>query len=306
MRKLGRNRDSLELLLDTVCSMFGAILLIAILVALMAQTARVDHSGEQATTEMLQRKIATAEADLAQAQRAIEQIGAPPASTAGNLAAERKKLEAALAEARAQREKVKTLLQDQVARQTVDFSSEWKKLLAEQRELERRAMELENDIKAQEQNAARLKARAEDIGNSIQQAKEARVVNLRFPKERARTKRALPIICKFGKVYPLIDAQGQKNEATVVWSKKGSGELARPVEALGWNVAENGAGIDQLIASVPKAELYIAFYVYPDSFDAFHAVREKVIAAQIDFGLEMDRAGSDLFWGSSGTSPPPL
>ena len=32
MRKLGRtNSDALELLLDTVCSMFGAILLIAIL-----------------------------------------------------------------------------------------------------------------------------------------------------------------------------------------------------------------------------------------------------------------------------------
>ena len=64
MRKLGQNRDSLELLLDTVCSMFGAILLIAILVApLIAANCPgpIIPVGELAP-EILQRRIATAEA----------------------------------------------------------------------------------------------------------------------------------------------------------------------------------------------------------------------------------------------------
>jgi hypothetical protein len=306
MRKLGHNRDSLELLLDTVCSMFGAILLIAILVALMAQTAHVDKSGERAGTEILQRRIATAEADLAESRRLTAQIGLPPATAAGALATEKQTLIAALAEAHTQQDRVQEQLQAHIARQTVDYGSEWKKLLADQRDLARQQAELENDIKTQDQNAVRLIARSEDLAKSTRQEKQAHVVTLRFPKERTRTKRSLPVICKFGKIYPLVDADGNKNETTVVWSKKGSDELASPVENLGWVPAENKSALEHLFASVPKGERYIAFYVYPDSFDAFHAVRDLVTAAQLEFGVELDRAGSDLIWGAAGTSPPPL
>ena len=307
MRKLGRtSSDALELLLDTVCSMFGAILLIAILVALMAQTAKVDSPSDQASAEMLRRKIATAEADLAETHRLTIQLAAPADSPSASLAAEKQQIEQALAAARAQRDRMSTQLQDQVARQTVDFSAEWKKLIADLRALERKQEEIINAIKAQDQNTARLNGRVAEISKLIQQEKEARVVTLRFPKERARTKRSLAVICKFGKIYPIVDADGRKNDSTIAWKAKGDGELSRPVEALGWTVAGNKAAIDHLLRSVPKGEIYLAFYVYPDSFDAFHSLRDQAAAAQIEFGVELDRAGSDLIWGSEGSTPPPL
>jgi hypothetical protein len=306
MRKLGRNKDSLELLLDTVCSMFGAILLIAILVALMAQTARVDPSGERASAEILQRRIATAEADLAQSQRLANQIGVPPATTAGALAREKEQLAIALAAARAEQQRVQEQLQSQISRQTADHSDEWKKLLADEREFMRQQVELENDIKTQDQNAARLIARSEALAKSTVEEKQAHIVTLRFPKEHARTKRTLPVICRYGKIYPLMSADGTKNETTVVWSKKGSNELARPVEALGWSPTENKSALEELFGSVSKEDQYLAFYVYPDSFDAFHTVRDMATAAHLEFGMELDRAGSDLLWGEDGASPPPL
>ena len=307
MRKLGRtSSDALELLLDTVCSMFGAILLIAILVALMAQTAKVDSPSDQASAEMLRRKIATAEADLAETHRLTIQLAAPADSPSASLAAEKQQIEQALAAARAQRDRMSTQLQDQVARQTVDFSAEWKKLIADLRALERKQEEIANALKAQDQNSARLNGRVAEISKLIQQEKEARVVTLRFPKERARTKQSLAVICKFGKIYPIMDADGRKNDTAIAWTGKGDGELSRPVEALGWTVAGNKAAIDHLLRSVPKGEIYLAFYVYPDSFDAFHSLRDQAAAAQIEFGVELDRAGSDLIWGSEGCTPPPL
>lgn len=306
MRKLGRSSDSLELLLDTVCSMFGAILLIAILVALMAQTAKVDSPGEQAGAEMLRRKIATAEADLAETQRLRNELAIPSDNSAAALASEKKQMEAALAAARAQRDQMAAQLQDQVVRQAVDYSAEWKTLTARLRGVQRRLEEVENDIKAREQNTTRMNDRVADISASIQQEKDARVITLRFPKERARTKKALPVICKFGKIYPVMDADGHENGTTISWTAKGRGKLSRPVEALGWTVEGNKTAIDQLLRSIPRGEVYLAFYVYPDSFDAFRGIRDQATASQIEFGVELDRAGSDLIWGSEGTTPPPL
>ena len=101
---------------------------------------------------------------------------------------------------------------------------------------------------------------------------------------------------------------GTKNETTIVWSKKGSGGLTRPIEALGWTATDNKSAFEHLFGAVSKSEIYIVFYVYPDSFDAFHAARDlaPIAAAHLAFGVEMERAGSDLHWGPDGKSPPPL
>lgn len=308
MRKLGRtSSDALELLLDTVCSMFGAILLIAILVALMTQTVKVESSSGKASAEMLRRKIATAEADLSETHRLTEQVSVPADSPAAALAAEKEKIDQALAAARAQRDRMSGQLQDQVTQQTVDYSAEWKRLTANLRALERKQEEINNAIKSQDQNRERLAGRTAEISKLVEQEKAARVVTLRFPKERARTKRSLAIICKFGKVYPILNADGHKNDTTIAWKAKGSdSEISNPIEALGWTTAGNKASIDRLFQRLQKGDTYLAFYVYPDSFEAFRSVRDQGVSAQLEFGVELESAGTELLWGSKGTSPPPL
>jgi len=306
MRKLGENRDSLELLLDTVCSMFGAILLIAILVALMAQTTREDTSGQRAGAEIIQRKIATAAADLTETRRLIAQTGMPASATAAELAAEKRQLIATLAEARAEGERVQAQLQDHIKRQTVDHSGEWKQLMADQRDLASQQAELENEIKTQDQNTARLNSRAADIIRAIKAEKESRVVSLRFPREHRSGKHFVSIVCKFGKIYPLMDGDGKKNQTSVVWSEKGSAELAQPVEALGWTLPENKSALDDFLNKINQSEFYIVFFVYPDSLDTYHALRDAVTAAHLDFGLELQRTGSELLMGAEGITPPAL
>jgi hypothetical protein len=306
MRKPRGNGDSLELLLDTVCSMFGAILLIAILVALMAQTTRDEDSGARAGEQILQRKISTTEADLAETRRLLAQTATPSTTSATALAAEKRELLAAIAEARAENDQLQAQLQDHISRQTVDYGAAWKKLIRDQRSLEEQQKALAAEIRAQEEKTARLNSRADDLAHAIKTEKESRVVNLRLPKEHANAKRILPIICRYGRLYPLMDAQGKRNETTLVWSQKGSGSVARPVEALGWALPENKSALEDLFNGVHKSEYYIGFFVYPDSTEAFHTARELATAAQLDFGLELDRPGTDLNWGADGTTPPAL
>ena len=308
MRKLGRtSSDALELLLDTVCSMFGAILLIAILVALMAQTVKMETPADQASTEMTRRKISTAEADLAETRRLIADAAVPSASGIAALTEEKQNLEQALEAARSQQEHMSSEVRDLVAKETIDFSAEWKKLTAELQALQRHLQEVENDIKTQDQNRVRLEGRIADVNKLIQKEKEAHHVALRFPKERARSKQTFNVICKFGKVYNLVDANGSKNDTTIAWTTLDEdSRRSRPIKELGWTMADNKAAIVQLLGSVPKSEFYITLYVYPDSFEIFRSLRDQAVLQQLDFGVQFEHAGSELIWGSKGSSPPPL
>jgi hypothetical protein len=308
MRKLGRtSTDALELLLDTVCSMFGAILLIAILVALMAQTVKVETPADQASAEMMHRRIATAEADLAKTRRLIAEAAAPSGGGMAELVAEKEKLEQELERAKSQRKQMSSQVQDLVAQETTDFSTEWKKLTGELRALQRHLQEVANEIKTQDENRARLEGRIAEINKLIQKEKDAHLVTLRFPKERARSKKSFAIICKFGKIYPLYDTDGATNDKTIAWSNKGpDSRLSKPIESLGWTMSDNKMAVDQLLKSAPKEEFYLAFYVYPDSFEAFRSLRDQAALQQLEFGVQFERAGNDLFWGSKGSSPPPL
>ena len=308
MRKLGRtSTDALELLLDTVCSMFGAILLIAILVALMAQTVKVETPADQASAEMMHRRNATAEADLAKTRRLIAEAAAPSATGMAELVAEKEKLEQELERAKSQRKQMSSQVQDLVAQETTDFSTEWKRLTGELRALQRHLQEVANEIKTQDENRARIEGRIAEINKLIQKEKDAHLVTLRFPKERARSKKSFAIICKFGKIYPLYDINGATNEKTIAWSNKGpDSRLSKPIESLGWTMSDNKMSIDQLLKSAPKEEFYLAFYVYPDSFEAFRSLRDQAALQQLEFGVQFERAGNDLFWGSKGSSPPPL
>lgn len=307
MRKLGATGDSLELLLDTVCSMFGAIVLIAILVALQAQTSSVPSAGDQAGSELLRRRIAAAEADLAGVQSMAAAVNAGPMDPAlAALALEKGQLTQAISEAKERAAKSNASLETQIAQQTVDFSAEAKNLTAREASLRRQLEEAANALKTQDENRQRLEGRTKELQQRLQAEKDAKTVTLRFPKERAQTKRSINVICKFGRVYPLQLARGIKNVQTIEWKDLGDSAITRPIEAQGWTLPADAQPIARLLDHESSREAYFAFFVYPDSFDIFHALRERVTAAGFDFGVSLEEAGAELKWGSKGSTPPPL
>ncbi len=306
MKKRHHGSDSLELLLDTVCSMFGAILLIAILVALMAQTGKQDSPGDQAGGEMLQRRVAVAEEDLANARRLIEQAAAAPAPDSNPLLEEKRKLEEALAKARGERARAQREAESDPKNVVTDYSAEEEKLGKQLRPLERKMQQVNNEIRAYEQELARIEGRMKEISSMIQKEAGSRAVALRFPKERAQTKRPFNIICKFDRVYPLDLPSGGRNEVSIRWvAKEGDSRESNPIEQAGWTTSADAARVESMLRGLSKSDHYIVLYVYPDSFEVFRAVREKATKMGLDCGFELQRPGYPIVWGSSGNAPPP-
>ena len=68
------NKDSLDLLLDTMCNAFGGIILMAVLVALLArqQSGGIGNSPDSA--EMLSRRISQAELTLKQTRALLADL----------------------------------------------------------------------------------------------------------------------------------------------------------------------------------------------------------------------------------------
>ena len=310
MRKLGHTAsDSLDLLLDTMCSMFGGIILIAILIVLLTQGGGGGKREEQrAGAEIIARKIAVASADLEQARQLRDRLAQGRDANLDKLAADRKLLMVAVEAGRAELKKADGKMAAQVAIETVNFTDESLRLSRTQAEADHQAVELRNSIKTQAENAARLKERLIGIDRQIQQAKEERVAKLRFPKERLKTKASLPIILKYNRIYPLYFGDAAKNTESITWEDAafGGSEIATPIRDKGLDPQKDRAEIATLLGRVQAQDIYFALYVYVDSFDAFKEIKEFITQSGFDFGWEPVEAGVKMRFGSNGHSPPPL
>jgi hypothetical protein len=300
------NGDSLELLLDTVCSMFGAITLIAILVGLLANTESPNSPAKSANADMTKRRIATAEADLKDAEALKARLPKPDNSQIAASIAERRHLEDALTEARIDQVKASGDLQDSANEQGADLNKEWKKLEEDRKTTQRRITEEINTNKAQEENSQRLQSRFKIIGELIAHEKAARIVNLRFPREQENTKQPYPIICKFGKIYPVHNGSMRDNTTTIKWVTEDRGRVSLPIESEGWSMLKDEPAINGMLRDLSNSGSYAIFIVYPDSFEVYHELKDRVTASNRDFGLSIEPAEARIYWGEDGRTPPPL
>jgi hypothetical protein len=298
--------DSLDLLLDTVCSMFGAITLIAILVALLARTSQSGNGAMEIAEELLQRKIVMAESDIAATRRLREKTIQPGSESVMSDLSQKQQLTDALEKAKIERENAGAELASQVAVQNVDFSAEWKKQTAELVGMERAQTEASNLIATLEQNTQRLRVRADAIEKQIKDDQQTRKLTLRFPKEQAKTKKTFSMICRFGKVYPIYDRAMKLNEHSIAWQTVGKSRISKPIQSLGWRPEVDRAAIERSMQTVKASEYYVTYFVYPDSIGTFRTIRDWALAAGYEVGFELERTDATISWGEDGTMPPPL
>jgi hypothetical protein len=300
--------DSLDLLLDTMCNTFGGIILIAILVALVAREKPLPlvEAAQQATSAMIERRLATAEADFAAAQQLHDQLAATVSPANSAAAGEKRTLEEQIGALEAEIADLGQQTTAQARDLSADPGSQIRNLLEEQRRITREIEALINATRAQDQNSARLQQRLAELGRNIQDEQDARIVTLRFPRERARITGSVPVIFQYGKMYPLHGPDGERNQSMIAWKARGDARHSIPRPESGWHPTADLAAIQQWLRTKPKSEGYLAFYVFPDSIAAFREVRDAAVALGWEFGLSLSPAGAKLLWGSEGSTPPPL
>jgi hypothetical protein len=310
-RRLGAASDSgsLELLLDTLCNVFGGIVLIACLLAILPRQSNPPLLPSQpAQSELLERRLANARVEAERLAAEIKRLSASVDPALAQLQAKRdslRELEKQLEEESHERDlketgdaEIKALLARGDPDSLKEALSEMKQRLSKSEGIDSAAAD---KVTFLEQRIAKLSSEAESLAKGRFQA-------VRFPRERNPSADPFPIILRYGAVYPLqIGKQMLSNPSLRMEPGPDASSVeAIPLEGKG---SKNPGEDEVILATLKQAaskRLYATIYLYPDSHDAFVDLQQVIGNAGISYGLEFIPLNRKLFFSSEGSAPPEL
>jgi hypothetical protein len=283
--------DSLDLLLDTMCNLFGGIVFVALLVALLAgdDAGKKVNPSRSPSQDLLEREIANLEEEEQSLKQILEEEtkqSATKATTEDQAAVKTLKTELeALRQALALASEDKSKEQD-----LGQFLQEAK---ARKANLETENIRLENQKKSLLEEKERLAKRMADLKKRGEEAVEEKIQGFRFPRERASAKKPYWILLSGDEVFPVKNA----DSGWSYWEKYVSvrtfpnGEEIRPIAGRGLRSEKE---IRAIFSSVSPASFYPVFIVQPDSFVRFRKAREIALEMGFEFGANFDEMGNPL------------
>lgn len=309
MRKL-RNEagESLDMLLDALCNVFGSLILISCLLVLMTNGPAATDGGALAMTgemqTLLERRLQAAEQEL----KGLKKLKQKQA-TGGDA-----KLAALAAELEALRKTQERLRADKSALAaadekpaTGDPTAEIERLRREIRALEEKIANAEVMELAGNETEKDLLKRIARIRDQLKNTAPTAEEHVRFPKEKDVTKSPMNMILKYGEIFPLTGTDGRPFPGITREQKEGEeGFAARPNQSSGWRPARNLTQLREILAAARREGWYVSLYVYPDSFEVFRALREQILETGLDYGFEVLPEHYTMTFGPKGTSPKPL
>jgi hypothetical protein len=275
--------DSMQLLVDTICNLFGSIVIISLLMAVISKDVPPDASANSHAAD-LQRQIQQAQFDLAEAQRFQSTIQPKPDD----------------AERLAMADRINQLKSAISSNLTVIRSNSVP--MAEPTE---GAIPVETLLSKKKALETQLTAAT----NQLDRLKQANTRQLRLPRERATGKKTYYFICRFGKIFPvhiMLNGRRDLNTQTLDWRQTPDGEIATPRRELGLDPATALPAIGRLFNDIPAQTYSIHFLVYNDSFPAFLATRQIPLARNFDTGWEFFTEDRQVIFSARGEAPPAL
>jgi hypothetical protein len=306
MRKLRQNpEESLDLLLDTLCNVFGGIILISCLLALLTHKPAPAGPAGGASAEIKGRLLAerqeAAEKELAGLQAVLAKHRAAGDEDLQKLLAEREQLRVTQ---KSLRENSLTDVVDDGSDH--DPTGDVAKLRGEVKALDLQAADAKARTQAADAKGRDLAAKLQRLRTQIDANDSKNVEYVRFPRERTTSKVNANVVLQFGEVFPLEDANG-KHFAGLVRDPPDSDRFsAIPQKSRGWTLKKNRAELQSLLAYYKRSGCYIAFYIYPDSFECFRELKELIFASELEYGFEVLPDHFILRLVPDGTSPAPL
>ena len=311
--KTGRftQSDSTGLLLDTVCNVFGGIILIALLVALLAQETesqlKLDVNPD-ARMELLQRRVDRIIAEnkrvRAKSAEMESQLAALTDPAIGKL----------LDTIEASKQELARIRNNLVAMQRkLETSNVDAEDLLEN--LEQAKAEVDAELAREESRSLRLEAQLSQLKQQEQEltaqrkaAKEKQTVRLRLPKERTTGKEQVWVLVRYGKLYPTYLRQGSReirNNISIDWTEQLGSRKAEPIADRGITVLKNGEEWQRYLRSLDTRREFLAFVVWPDSYKAFNVAKVSTVSRGLSYGWEMREFAEDIYFSSLGTVPKP-
>jgi hypothetical protein len=302
--------DSLELLLDTLCNVFGGIVLIACLLAILPRQHMPSPliPVESASAAMLERRMISARGEVARIQSEIERLSRSVDPQLAELQARRDSL-------RRNHDRLQTNIKSREDKESSEAEARAiigqgdTEALAEMlKELKLRKSKSENIESAATDKIRFLKERIEKLHDEAGALPNGRVQAVRFPRERNGESSPFPIIVRHNAIYPLVLGRDFEPNPAVKRTPNQSNDGFRADPIMGRGIV--GQDPDKAFAAALKVAaakgLYATLYLYPESHHAFGDLREILAKSKVPYGLEFMDPGMNLNFGSEGTAPPEL
>jgi len=306
------NSDSTGLLLDTVCNVFGGIILIAILVALLAQETESQappDSVNDAKVQLLQRQLDRKMANIAiqQERRSkLEQEWAkqnnPKTKTlVESLASSKQSLAELQTKLNRNRDELKELL-------ILNSDTLLEKIEQDLANARKESVQQEVNLNEMQSEFAALKEKEQALLAQRKDAKEQQTLRMRLPRERAITKSPVWVIVRHGKLYPthLRSQSGNKilNKESIKWDEGVIGDKAFPIASKGINISANNTAWSRYLNSINRVDEFLSFAVWPDSFAAFNFAKRQAVGLRIEYGWEPEPEDYEIVFVSTGGTVP--
>jgi len=307
-------KDSLDLLLDTMCNAFGGIVLIAILVALLSNEVRVTQEAtriRELSTEMTKRRIAQAGSDILAARQyqddLTNRLEATDLREKIELVKERDRLKDAIESLSKSSIDVQKRTEQAQEAATETTDERVHSLRTQFEELNKQYVTAQNALEAIEQNNQRLRQRISDVESEAQKSKTRNVVQLRLPKEHPQSKVPVPVVIRYNQIYFVYDtstSRVQRNEYGLTFETMLDGDTeVLPIRGRGVDLS----GSTTLLRNVPRQDYYIVCWVYGDSFRVFNQFKQLITRSGYEYGWSPVRPeGFLVLTEQDVTAPPPL
>lgn len=310
IRHLSNQTDPLELMLDTLSNVFGGIILISCLLALIPRhESKVAATIEsQAHGEMIERRLASAQDQLAEAEAAIQTLAEQKDSGQGKLDLQRNKLEALAEKLRRESKADAESELSNAELEALAKSGDPNALEKELERLRRIAAEKEGMSKSILEKIEFLSGRLESLAKETKDLEKGIMQQVRFPRERGGQKSPLPILVWGEAVYPLLTgASLSPNPAVIMQEIPGrDSHRANPIRGKGCKNLLQDREFMAGIKAAKKEGCYVSIYLYPDSHAIFRELKNALFEEGISYGIEFVPAFRVLNFGSNGTKPPEL
>lgn len=308
MRKLSISTgDSLDLLLDTLCNVFGGIILLACLIALFPSQSGVSLSSRMATEAqglLLERRLAAADEELKGLQQLLDQPDQEGFKHLAPLEEERKELQAILDNLREEKIEKSRLRDDIVmdSKPTVALGP----LRRQVAQLRLQIADAEALTDAALDKKRALLKRLSSLREEAGVAGSSQVQMLRFPRERSLTKKTNFLIIKWGQVFPVYDLNGNLFSG-LSKTVEGNGDFSLTAKrGQGLSPVTDLATVKNILQTCLRNDMYITFLVFADSYEEFRSIKAMAVQSGIDYGLNTFGDDEPIVFSDNGEAAPPL
>ena len=301
--------ESLELMLDVLSNVFGGVILICCLLAILPRHSNPPPLSpvESARSQMLERRIDSAQSQLEDMRQKVADLTDATDSDLVKVLNERAELEVML---QALQKEIGKLDGDK------DFSAEImavielgeSKALADKlSEITRKIISQENITNVMRDKISAMEKRREALNEQKEAISTGRNYSIRFPKEKADEGNPFPVIIRYGRIYPLsVGKNFEANPAIRKIQINDDATSMKPIPGKGWLLPRDLMKLEETLKSAKKEGLYVSVYLYPDSHTTFNAVKPNFFRVKIDYGMEFIPAKQNLSFGIGGAKPPKL